>query len=109
MAEPQKITIQTQVEWRAKRSATSERWIGECEALNLSMEADTLDELHGLIPETIHLLMVDLLEDNELDRYLKEKGWRAIGIPAKPDGDIEFDVPWYLVAEGARGSQRRAY
>ena len=61
------------------------------------MEADSLDELHGLIPETIHLLMVDLLEDNELDRYLRDKGWQAVGVPASGDGDVEFDVPWYLV------------
>lgn len=109
MAEAQKVIIHTNVEWRARRGATGKRWIGVCEALNLSMEADTLDELHGLIPETIHLLMTDLLEDNELDRYLRDKGWQAVGIPTQPEGDIEFEVPWYLVAEGARDPQRRAH
>jgi hypothetical protein len=105
----QTVTVQAKVEWRARRSSTSARWIGECEPLNLSMEADSLDELHSLIPEAIHLLMVDLFEDNELDRYLRERGWHAVGMPAGPDGDVEFDVPWYLVAEGARDSQRRGY
>ena len=103
------VTIQTNLEWRAKRSRSSNRWIGECQALNLSMEAETLDELHSLIPETIHLLMADLLGDNELDQYLREKGWQAVGVPARSDEDVEFNVPWYLVAEGARDTQRRAY
>ena len=97
------------MEWRAQRSPTSNRWIAVCDALNLSMEADSLDELHSLIPETIHLLMTDLLEDNELDQYLKDKGWQATGVPPLPERDVSFEVPWYLVAEGARGSQRGAH
>jgi hypothetical protein len=73
------------------------------------MEADSLDELHGVIPEAIHLLMIDLLEDNELDKYLRERGWQALNMPSRPDGDVQFDVPWQLIAEGARGTERRAH
>ena len=109
MSNQRTVQIQTKVEWRAQRSGSTNRWIGVCEALNLSTEAESLDGLHSLIPETIHLLMVDLLADNELDQYLRDKGWRAVGVPSAPDGDVEFDVPWYLVAEGARDSQRRRY
>ena len=103
------VPINVKLEWRAMRSASSSRWIGICDALNLSMEAESLDELHSLIPETIHLLMTDLFEENELDQYLRTKGWHAVNIPTGPVGDIEFDVPWYLVAEGARDFQRSTH
>lgn len=103
------VTIKANVEWHAKRSPTSDRWIGNCHALNLSMEADTLDELHSLIPETIHLLMTDLFAEDELDQYLRAKGWHAVNMPTRTDGDVEFDVPWFLVAEGTRDSQRSAH
>ena len=102
-----KVTIEANVGWRAQRSTTSQRWIGVCEELNLSMEADSLDELHSLIPETMHLLMIDLLEDNELDQYLRDRGWRSNQIPAHDRDDIEFEMPWHMVAEGKLGSERR--
>ena len=101
-----------QVVWRAVRSPTSRRWIGVCDALNLVTEADSLDELHSVIPESIHLLLEDLLSENELDRYLKERGWTAENVPPSPAQakDVQFDVPWELVAEGAvRDPERRAH
>lgn len=99
-----------QIQWRAHRSATSKRWIGVCEAMNLVTEADTLDELHSLIDETLQLLLTDLLRDNELDQFLREHGWKAVNLPAKAiPNDVEFNVPWELVAESARDSERRAH
>jgi hypothetical protein len=103
------VAIEANIVWHAKRSEMSKRWIGVCEALNLSMEADSLDELHCVIPEAIHLLMVDLMEDNELDRYLRDKRWTASSVPNQAQGEVEFNVPWELIVEGARGSERRAH
>ena len=102
------VTIQAKIDWRAKRSDASRRWIGVCDALNLSMEAESLDELHSVIPEAIHLLLIDLLADAELARYLEDRHWRADNLPPQPDGDVTFDVPWELIVEGARGTERRA-
>ena len=102
------IIVQGQIQWRAARSP-SQRWVGICDAMNLAMEANSLDELHSLINETMHLLLTDLLRDNELERYLTERGWRARGMrTSQKVRDVEFDVPWELIAEGARGSERRA-
>jgi hypothetical protein len=109
MSTVRKVTIQANVPWRVYQSE-SKRLIGVCDALNLVLEADSDDELRSLIPEALHLLMLDLFADNELDQYLREKGWQALNLPARPDGDIQFDVPWHIIAEGARrDSQRRAH
>ena len=80
-----------------------------CDPMNLAMEADSLDELHSVIAEAIHVLFADLFQDNELEAYLRERGWTATGIPTSAvDQDIEFNVPWELVAEGASDTLRRA-
>ena len=79
--------------------------------MNLVMEADSLDELHSVIDEAMQLMLVDLLRDNELDQFLREHGWRAQGIPqqVKPE-EIQFSVPWQLIAEGTRrDSERRTH
>ena len=76
--------------------------------MNLVMEADTLDELYSVIDEAIQLMLVDLLRDNELDQFLREHGWNAPNVPlqVKPE-DVKFDVPWELIAEGARNDSER--
>jgi hypothetical protein len=105
------IEVKSTLEWSATQSASSRKWIAECEALGLSMEGDSLDELHSLIPEACFALFVDLLEDDELDRFLMERGWHAMNMPAGPvNDDIEFSIPWNLVAQGAaRDSERRTH
>ena len=104
------LQLQSQLQWHARKSPSSGRWIGVCDSMNLSMEADSLDELHSLIHETLQLMFTDLLEDNELDQFLSERGWQAANLPIQHVGPaVEFDVPWELIAEGARDPARRAH
>lgn len=105
------VKVRGKLEWRTSRSATSQRWIGVCDPMNLTMEADSLDELFSVIGETMQLVLADLLADDELDEYLRERGWTAGNLPQSRDvSDIRFDVPWQLVAESARrDSERRAH
>lgn len=104
------INLKSKLQWRAWQSEKSGRWIGVCDAMNLTMEGATLDELHSVINETIQLVLTDLLVENGLEAYLRERGWRAQGLPDRPDADTQFQVPWELIAEGARrGSARQAH
>jgi len=107
------IQIQANLQWRAERGVHSDRWIGFCDPLGISAEATTLDELHTLIPEAIHILMLDLLEDNELDGFLMERGWSSMAHTvnaAAPATQPEFRVPWFLsIADAADGRARKAH
>jgi hypothetical protein len=97
-----------QVQWRAERGESG-RWIAICQPMNLVTEADSLDELHSVINESMQLLLVDLLKDNELEAFLREHGWHA-RVPATVDPSaVQFNVPWQLVAEGSNDSTRRAH
>ena len=110
MAKIQVVQIQgqVQIQWRAER-APSGRWIAVCQPMNLVTEADSLDELHSVINEAMQLLLVDLLRDNELEAFLRAHGWKArLPVAANP-ADVQFNVPWQLIAEGAHDSARRPY
>jgi hypothetical protein len=98
---------QATVQWQATKSTASKRFIGVCPPMNLSIEADSLDELYSLIPETIHILMRDLLEDNEIQPFLREIGWQFPGELPKPSEDVRIHVPWELVVSGEMGDTAR--
>jgi hypothetical protein len=105
------VEIAAKLEWRAAQNPATKCWIGVCEAMNLAMEADSLDELHSVIGETLDLVFTDLLEDNELEKYLQERGWQARNLPrGRVAENVKFEVPWQLIAAGAtaRDSARRA-
>jgi hypothetical protein len=106
---PITVKIEANVAWKVFQSPMSKRWIGVCDELNLCVEADSETELRSLIPESLHLLMKDLLGDEELDQFLRDKGWQAMNLPVRPVGEVQFDVPWHIIAaEGAkRDSQGR--
>lgn len=102
------ITVQGQIQWKATQ-VSSDRWLGVCDAMNLSMEGDTLDELYSLIDESIALVLTELLSENQLETYLSERGWHATIPDIDDEENVEFDVPWQLIAEGAKSDQKRAY
>jgi hypothetical protein len=104
------IQLEAQIQWRAIPGAGKGVWVGICDALNLSVEATSIDELYSLIPECMHLLMVDLVVDNEFDQYLRDKGWKAVGTPREGAVEnTEFHVPWELIAAGQNGFERRTH
>jgi hypothetical protein len=110
MRKPRRVIIEANIAWRATRSSWSNRWVGVCEAMNLTTEAESLDELHSVINATFHLFLTDLLRDKELKEYLREHGWHALNLPSDHQEDVEFEVPWELiVAERTRESARRTH
>ena len=111
MSQTVQIEIKANLQWAAIPGKKHGIWIGVCEALGLSIEADSLDELHSIIPESMHTLMIDLLQDNEFESYLREKGWTADGFERGQTQDgVNIHVPWQLtVPEGHNDTKRRAY
>ncbi len=105
---PTVINVQANVVWRASRGDDTSRWVGFCDDLGITTEAESLDELHSLIPEAMHILMLDLVEDNEFDDFLRQKGWSSTAeeLGAALVHPLGFHVPWQMIAEGQNGSER---
>ena len=89
----------TRVEGRGQLVWTSVRakggnWVAVCESLGLTIQSETWVHLMDDIAHALNALFTDLLQEGELDRFLRERGWQIIGpSPSKPD-DTWFDVPF---------------
>ena len=98
------IRIHATMDWRAERSREDGGWVGICKQLGITTEAETLDELHSLAPEAMELLFLDLLQDGELEEFLKQKGWEyskeGVDVP-----EPEFHIPWQLLAAGGNDTK----
>jgi hypothetical protein len=93
------IDVPGRLAWKAFQSPCSKRWMAVCDELKSTREADSLDELYSGIDEAMHVFLLDLLKGNELEMYLRERGWCARNLADVRDSpDVEFDIPWELVA-----------
>lgn len=98
------IRIDAKIEWQAK-ALPSGRWIGVCDPLGVTVEAVDQAELRSVIEETHYTLFLDLLEDGELERFLRDRGWEArVPIPSGvPTGGVNFEVPFEVVQAAMHG------
>ena len=98
------IRVQANVPWQI--SPAGNMWIGVCEPLKLTVQADTWGELMESIRDTLDAVMADLMKSNELPRFLETHGWTLMTpLPEKPE-DVRFDVPFIPALMGANGPQR---
>lgn len=108
MQAPLLVSIQANVAWRVSQSAPN-RWIAVCDELNMSTEGESLDEIHSLIPETMDLLFSDLLNDSELEAFLRERGWSTQAPLPRDTQNVDFDLPWQMITEGGRDFEHRSH
>ncbi len=108
MAAIQIVRIDAEVPLRCFR-AKSGNWIGVCDPLKLTVQSATWAELMEDFGATLNGVLTDLLQTNDLDRFLRERGWRAMGpIPERP-GNVSFDLPFVPAMMANRGSQRNLH
>ena len=86
------IRVEAKVQWRIHPG--DGRWIGVCDPLKLTVEADTYGELMESISETLDAVLSDLMKSDELPRFLQTYGWTLVTpLPTKREG-VRFDVPF---------------
>lgn len=88
----QVIQVQANIEWRFFR-ARGGNWIAICDPLGLTVQADTYASLMDTIAETLNGMLHDLVVSNELERFLRDRGWQSSSIPPQSEG-VWFDVPF---------------
>lgn len=68
----QKVSrIRQMATWQIQRTENN-LYVGVCDPLRLTVQADTWNELQELIEETMEVLIEDLHESDELDQFLVE-------------------------------------
>jgi hypothetical protein len=87
------IRIEGDTQWQTLR-AKGGNWVGVCEPLGLTVQSDTWANLMEDIAQTLNAMLNDLVASGDLDRFLRDRGWRFVNkLPARPD-DVWFDVPF---------------
>jgi hypothetical protein len=102
------IQIQANIPWACTRT-NSGNWVAVCEPLKLTSQADTWAELMEDIGLTLDAIMRDLFISNELDKFLRDKGWQLVGTLPDRREDARFDVPFIPAIVAANGSERNLY
>ena len=89
-----RVDVTGKIQWNCTR-ARGGNWIAVCDPLGLTVQSETWGELMEDISLTLDGVLRDLLSSNELDRFLREHGWQAVGpIPTRPEDIRRFDVPF---------------
>lgn len=103
MPERMTVEIQAQVSWNCFQDPKSKRWVGICDALKITVGAESWPELAEVIDDTLQAMMLTLWEGREFDEFLRKRGWTALQpMPKETATNVEFDIPLQLMKGHAR-------
>lgn len=98
------VRIEGNLAWECLRAQSGE-WVAVCDPLKLTLQSDTFANLMEDISLTLNDIFKDLVASNEFDRFLQDRGWRAVGsIPQAPE-NVQFDMPFFTAMMGSRDAQ----
>lgn len=101
---PQIVHVEANIEWAAVRDSGC--WVGICESLNLTLQADTYAELMEDIGLALDALLKELISTGDFERFMQAHGWTAQGV----SGNVEhFDVPYSVMRRRADDPTRSVY
>lgn len=89
------VRINANLQWRFKIGKGG-NYVAVCDPLRITLQAETWAELMEDTAEVLNTIFLDLLNSNELDRFLSDHGWALMGrVPDQPE-NIRFDVPFFF-------------
>lgn len=107
------VRIDARVGWKVGKCKEG-HWLAVCDALKLTLQAETWANLMEDMALTLDAMLKDLLSTNDLNRFMQEHGWKMVGsIPKhKRQEDISFDIPFlpsFTERLAPSGSERRVH
>lgn len=84
------VRIRGSLEWRIEETESG-GYVATTELLGATVQAPTWNSLMGEISAMQHTLLKSFYQTNELEAFLADTGWTAIG---NPTPDAEFDLPF---------------
>jgi predicted RNase H-like HicB family nuclease len=96
MSKVELVRIEANLQWQCS-PAGGEYWVGVCDPLKLTVQANTYAELLEDIGHTLDAMFKDLLETRELERFLRDHGWTPIGPIPRTSKNVRFDIPFIPV------------
>ncbi|HVO19763.1 MAG TPA: hypothetical protein VMU15_10935 [Anaeromyxobacter sp.] len=91
--------------WRAFRGRDSGNWVAISDALKLTVQGDSWDDLMNACTEAVQLVLLDVFEDGDFEQFLRSRGWMLLSqLPARGQ-PVKFDIP-VQVLKAANGELR---
>jgi hypothetical protein len=88
------VAVNTEVEWLYAQDPATKHFVAVCPKLNITLEADSLNELLSLIPESVDGLFKTLIKKGDLHAFLCEMNWDYdIGSTEKSAARFEPPLP----------------
>ena len=106
------VYIDASVAWHVGHDPERGRWYGVCPDLNLNASGDTQFDMLECAGEAVQLLFEDLVEDDELDAFLEERGWTKANpkesstpkfVDPEESSTPKFDVPFEMKLHAEAG------
>ncbi|SPF53100.1 hypothetical protein SBA4_5440026 [Candidatus Sulfopaludibacter sp. SbA4] len=104
---PTLVRVQADIPLQCFRAAGG-NWVGVCDALKLTVQAETWADLMEDVGLTLDAVMKDLFTSNELPQFLLDRGWTLLGAIPNAQEDVRFDVP-FIPAMVANGTPRELH
>jgi hypothetical protein len=92
------VQLNVQVSWRAERDVKTGEWVAVCDALKLTAQGETWEDLTSMIFEVQDHLFRTVWSEGALDQFLWSHGWQpAPKIQAELGEDVKFDFPTKVI------------
>lgn len=88
--------------WQAKGG----NWIAVCEPLKLTVQAQTWAELMEDFALALDAILRDLAASDEIQKFLRDKGWKLSADIPRRLKNVRFDVPFIPAMAQPYGPQR---
>jgi predicted RNase H-like HicB family nuclease len=89
------VHVQAKLVWEVHIHPQTRQYMGICRMLNLNAVGDSWGDFQQAANEAMQLLLEDLFEEGDLQRFLHRNGWRlATPLPNRGDARPCFDVPY---------------
>ncbi len=105
---PTVVRINAKLAWKVQ-PAQGGNYVAICKPLGLAIQSETWSNLMEDIALTLDAMLKDLLESNDLDKFLRDHGWTLVGSIPNRREDLHFDLPFFPVMMGSHGSKRNLH
>jgi predicted RNase H-like HicB family nuclease len=102
---PVRVRVKGQVPWGILQ-AKGGNWVAICEPLKITLQAETWANLMEDIAFALDAMFKELLSSNELNRFMKDHGWKLIDQIPRYRADLRFDLPFIPAIINPHGSER---
>ena len=92
-----RVQLEGNLQWRYRKTAEGP-FVAVCDALKLTLEADTWSHLLEDMALAIDAILKEMFATNEFDKFLRDHGWSVVGPLPNQMTDVEFEVPFEIIA-----------